>query len=303
MTAAPHRWVSTLFALLCGWTTAAFAVPVFGPASAVTAFNTPSTDQLTDLSPDGLTATLQSNVSVPFRVFSSTRASLVGPWSAPSNADYVNTNAGINTGHAIMSPDGLELIYQQHPNIYVASRASTAVPFSAGTMNSTLSIGTSYTRPGKLSADGLRIYFEATDASNVNLFVSSRATLASPWGTPTQGPFSANVNTTGIESEPYVTPDELQLFFVSNRAGGAGSADIWWASRATTSDPFGIPVNVASVNTSSTDSSPELFGGTLFFTSTRSGNYDVYSTQMIPEPASLGVVVLLMTSLLQRRAK
>lgn len=280
-------WVCSL--AIGSMSTVSLGAPVFGPASPVTQLNSSSNDQLTDLSADGLTATLQSNLSGTFRVYSSTRGSLVGPWSAPSNANYVNVNSGTNTGHAVMSANGLELIYQQHPNVYVATRGSTAVPFSAGAVNSTLSVGSSYTRPGKLSSDGLRLYFEATSGSNTNLFVSSRATLSSAWGTPTQGPFATNVNTAGIEAEPYLTPDELQLFFVSDRVGGSGSADIWWASRALTSDPFGLPVNVASVNTASVDSSPELFGSTLYFTSTRSGNYDVYSTQMIPEPASLGV--------------
>lgn len=265
----------------------AMAAPSFGPASPVSEFNTASNDQLTDLSPDGLTAILQSDRAGIFRVYSSTRATVFSAWGAPSNTSFTALNSGTNTGHAILSPNGLELFYQEHPIIKTATRANTSLPFSAGSAVGALNVASNYERPGKMSADGLRIYYEVAGFGDIDLYMASRATTSSPWGAPTAGPFTANINTTSIESEPFITPDELQLFYVSNRPGTLGSSDIWWANRASTADPFSAPVNLSSINGAAIDSSPELFGNTLFFTSTRGGSYDVFTAQLVPEPASL----------------
>jgi len=224
------------------------------------------------------------------RNYFSTRPTLNDPWSTPSNIDLADTNSGTNVGHGILTPDGLSLTYQDNPHIKVATRVNTSLPFSAGTLVTELNIGT-FERPGKLSSDGLRLYLEINNGPNTDLYFASRPSLSDPWGTPTQGPFAANVNTlSDAELEPYVTPDELQLFFASNRPGGIGGVDIWWASRASVSDPFSAPVNVDSVNTFDSDRSPELLGSTLFFTSSRDGTFDVFTAPLVPEPGTFGLL-------------
>ena len=266
------------------------AVPIFEPASPVAAFNTASfNDQVTDLSPDGLTAILQSDRTGRSRNYSSTRPTITDPWSAPSNADFSATNSITNVGHGVLSPDGLSLFYQDNPIIKQATRATPSLPFSAGTAVPELNIGVAE-RPGKLSANGLRMYLEIFDGTDTNLFVADRPSISDPWSTPTQGPFAANVNTADLEFEPFVTSDELQLYFASTRLGGVGGIDIWWANRASVADPFSAPENVSTVNTLNSDRSPELFGSTLFFTSSRLGTNDVFSAA-VPEPGSLALLL------------
>jgi hypothetical protein len=63
-----------------------------------------------------------------------------------------------------------------------------------------------------------------------------------------------NLNGTENDSDAVVSADELTLFFTSDRAGGVGSNDIWMATRTTTADPFGAPVNVQVLNTAGLDS-------------------------------------------------
>ena len=61
------------------------------------------------------------------------------------------------------------------------------------------------------------------------------------------------INGADDESFPVVTPDELTLYFSSNRANGAGLQDIYVARRASVSDNFGAPVNLAELNTGTND--------------------------------------------------
>ena len=67
--------------------------------------------------------------------------------------------------------------------------------------------------------------------------------------------------------------DAKEVFFGSNRAGGRGGNDIWTSTRQNAKDSWSTPVNVASVNTSSGDVTPNLsFDGlTMIFGSNRPG--------------------------------
>jgi Tol biopolymer transport system component len=60
------------------------------------------------------------------------------------------------------------------------------------------------------------------------------------------------------EENPTLTADGLEVYFTSNREGGTGSDDVWMARRSRTQDAFGAPVEVASVNTEKSESSPAI---------------------------------------------
>ena len=91
MRITPRRLIVTAFF--------AIAVLVFGAAWPVGEFNCFESDQLTDLSADGLTATLQSNREMSrVRIYSSKHATLSSPWSTPSNTDFAATNSFTNVG-------------------------------------------------------------------------------------------------------------------------------------------------------------------------------------------------------------
>jgi len=98
-----------------------------------------------------------------------------------------------------------------------------------------------------------------------------------------------------MDSEPHVTANGLTLllddgaFFddsFAHRPGGFGQADIWIASRETNDDDFGAPVNMGdTVNSRWNDVNPAISpnGLRLFFSSNRSGNYDIWmSTRNTP---------------------
>ncbi|HUS28599.1 MAG TPA: hypothetical protein VMZ53_08820 [Kofleriaceae bacterium] len=75
-------------------------------------------------------------------------------------------------------------------------------------------------------------------------------------------PFSTPVMLTMLSSafeddDPTLTDDELEIYFSSDRPGSQAS-DIWRSLRASTSDPWAAPMNVAQLNTAADEQTPEL---------------------------------------------
>jgi WD40-like Beta Propeller Repeat len=96
---------------------------------------------------------------------------------------------------------------------------------------------------------------------------------------------SPELNTSSLDGCPIQSPDGLSLYMASNRPGGKGGLDIWVATRATTSAPWGAPVNLGEpVNSAADDFCPTPVGKKgLFFVSREAlpgacGQGDIYYT-------------------------
>lgn len=83
-----------------------------------------------------------------------------------------------------------------------------------------------------------------------------------------------------VIAHPAISPDELELYFVSDMPGGAGGKDIWMISRESTSGGWGKPVNIEGINTVDDDMFPYVHNdGTLYFASNGRiglGGLDIY---------------------------
>jgi len=92
------------------------------------------------------------------------------------------------------------------------------------------------------------------------------------FGEPTNlGP---TINTSSEDGPGCFSSDDLEMYLDSDRPGGYGSWDLYVATRPTTSDPWGAPVNLGEpVNTSAGEMTPSLSGDglLLFFHSNRPG--------------------------------
>jgi hypothetical protein len=76
------------------------------------------------------------------------------------------------------------------------------------------------------------------------------------------------INTSGKDMTPWISPDGLELYFSSHRAGGYGNWDILVSQRASSNDPWQTPVNLGPfVNSTAGDYYPCLSsdGLVLFF--------------------------------------
>lgn len=86
------------------------------------------------------------------------------------------------------------------------------------------------------------------------------------------------------DDDPSLTGDLLQIFFNSDRNGGAGGGDIWTAQRADAAAQWGIPEPVTELNSTGTETTPDVSadGFTIYFASDRpttgklNGNRNLY---------------------------
>jgi Tol biopolymer transport system component len=97
------------------------------------------------------------------------------------------------------------------------------------------------------------------------------------WSAPVN--LGTTINTAAGEMNATFSPDELSLYFTSDRAGGLGITDIWIARRECVGCPWQTPVNAgAPINSAGQDAGPRFSndGHLLFFQSDRTGLGDIY---------------------------
>jgi len=150
------------------------------------------------------------------------------------------------------SPDELEvyLCLADRPggygdyDIWVSKRASVADEWGTPENLGPLVNGASCDIYPRLSADGLELYFQSDrpgGSGDFDLYVTRRATRTSPWEAATNlGP---KVNSATADATPSVSPDGLELFFLSDRPVLFDPLDFYVCKRATKNDPWGDPVN------------------------------------------------------------
>jgi outer membrane protein OmpA-like peptidoglycan-associated protein len=131
-----------------------------------------------------------------------------------------------------------------------------------------------------LSADGKSVFLTQWTKENGSAIYLSKKENGH-WGKPA---LVSGVNQPGYNSkQPYCTADSKFLFFSSDRPGGAGKFDIWYAPIAKDGS-IGDPVNLGSaVNSPEDEQAPyyQVSGSTLVFSSnarTGMGGFDLYST-------------------------
>jgi hypothetical protein len=208
------------------------------------------------LSPDGLELYFSSDRPGGYGnvdIWVTRRASLQDPWGLPTNlGPQINSSTFDNPGS--MSADGLTLYCHSGWDFYTTTRATKDSPWGPRVrLGSVVVPSTSYRNGTPLvTADGLELVFLSERPSGYgggnDIWVSTRATSADPWGTPVNlGP---SVNTPAIEAPTWLSPDGLTLLLISDRPGGFGGVDMWVTTRASRGSPWGAPRNLgSSINT------------------------------------------------------
>jgi Tol biopolymer transport system component len=127
------------------------------------------------------------------------------------------------------------------------------------------------------SFDGLSLYFYSLRAGDGDrdLWQATRPDRDSPFG---EARLLPGINTFALEHLPWLSADDRTLLFVSTRAGGQGSSDIWFSTRQTPRSSFGAARPLDGVNTPADEGRAVLSrdGDTVFFASAREGGQGAY---------------------------
>ncbi len=215
----------------------------------------------------------------PSELYVASRSSVTSAFGTPTVLSSLN--GGGNQFDPTVTGDNLTLYFASTrsggagaADLWSATRADTSSQFGNVTNLTNLNTPANEHTP-YVMADGLTLYFCSEDTS-ANLVRATR-TSTTPFATDTSGAL-AMVNGAGDNLAPAVSPDELTLYFASDRGGTAGPLDIWLATRASTSAAFGSVTTVMAVNTSGTDAPSWVSddGCRLYLYSDIAGSDDIY---------------------------
>lgn len=177
-----------------------------------------------------------------------------------------------------LSFDGLTLTFSSGDpeDVFTATRVQRGGAFSAasalpGNVNTASAEGTVFA-----SFDGLRLYFYRSGAGgDRDIFFATRSDTSSMFhdGGPVPG-----LNSPSSDHLPWVSRDELRIYFSSSRAGGRGGYDLWLATRAHPGGAFEMARPLAELNTAQDDEGASLTLDelTVFFASERAGSSDIW---------------------------
>jgi beta-lactamase regulating signal transducer with metallopeptidase domain len=280
-----------------------FSTPIkLGPA-----VNSSAADGDTSISTDGLELFFEGRRTDGYGrgdIYVSTRATTGDPWGEAMNLGPIVNGSDWDTAPDI-SADGLALFFSSTRaggsgdfDLWVTTRATKDDPWEEPVnLGQTVNSSAEDFAPS-ISGDSLSLYFNSNRPGGHGLhdiWVTRRATKDEPWGTPVN--LGSIVNSSRDEAMPDISADGLTLFFCDfmgapQRPGGYGGQDIWVTTRASTTEPWGEPVNLGPiVNSSSFDFSPNISadGSTLYFTTDR-GGVELFEVVDIWQVAILPVV-------------
>lgn len=203
-----------------------------------------------------------------------------GPFATPVALVGDGLQSGADDWAPTPTLGGLGLYFYSYregasPKIFHAERSSTTAPFDPPIYAMDLAVGTgSGQRASTLTADALDILFENGGGM---IYEATRTSVAMPFSTPQPvTPIDG-----GGAYEPFMTADGLRLVFDSPRSSTNGTSDLFETTRPSLAAPFGPPVVLAPLRTSSDERTPTLSddGLDVYFASDRPGGpggFDVY---------------------------
>lgn len=270
---------------------AAWPTGPFNAPQLVAALSQPGHDDDPTATGDGLEMYYQTDIggaAVGYAdIWMATRASTNDPWGTPSAAAVFNSTdedqaPGITT-------DGLTMYFtsrrpggpggSMNSNIWVSTRASRTDAWSTPVVDINLSTTYDDFEPQPDASHTHLVFYTYITATEKDLYESTRPNTSSPWSTPVP---ITELNTSGAERSPFLSPDGLTIYFSSDRnSGSAGVNDMFYATRTSTTQPFGTPVAMTEINTANDDDDPWLSsdGRILMMTSDRSGDYEIYEAR------------------------
>jgi predicted secreted protein len=220
-------WVTTAQTTNADWGT---------PVSLPPPVNSSSGDSGPCISADGLSLFFASDRPGGFGSYDlwvTTRLTTEDPWEPPVNLG-LTVNSWAYDNHPSISADALSLYFDSSRfggygsnDLWVTTRKTTQDPWEPPVnLGPTFNTSNIEYSPN-ISNEDLTFFFDSRIWDR-DIWVTTRRTADDDWGTAENlGP---PVNTSYIDTDPSIWVDGSTLYFVSNRPGGFGSADLWQVS-------------------------------------------------------------------------
>jgi hypothetical protein len=189
-------------------------------------------------------------------------------------------NSNFADGSPAISYDGLTLYFYStrlfgigDRDIWYAKRDSLQEDFGMANLLGSVN-GMDEDNLQWLSQDELTIVFSSKRSGASDLYTATRTTPTSPFSTPVPVPA---INGPYREDRAALTKDGLTIYFVTERPGGPGDKDIWFATRDSPDGDFKDAKNIEAINSTYRDIDVALSWDEkeLFFVSKRN-NTDVF---------------------------
>ena len=215
-------------------------------------------------------------------IYRARRADRGATFSAAERLSELASNA--SEGTPCVSADELTIYFYStrsggtgDRDLWVATRTNTAASFGTPIALSLLNTPNIDYQPW-ISADERQLLFTSPGSSaqnSVDIWVATRSDKSQAF--PAAQRF-ASLSSTSNDQRASLSSDGLTAFFSSDRAGGLGNMDIWYATRTTPSGDF-IPAGlVEGINSTGADRDPMLSRDDteLVFASARGGLTQLY---------------------------
>jgi Tol biopolymer transport system component len=178
-----------------------------------------------------------------------------------------------------VSADGLTIFFSSDRanagdrDIWTSTRPDRSSPWATPTRVAELSTAQTDDSP-ELLPDGLHMVMSQGPGMNLDLMLTTRASVASPWSTPVPLPGLSNPGYD--ESQQWAAPGLTVIYFVTDTPPSE-SEDIWLATRPDTQSAFTI-TRVGELASPVIDVDPWLTPdlGTMYFASRRNGTMDIF---------------------------
>lgn len=228
------------------WTTVTLAFAEPRPL----AFSSNKAEGDPSLSPDNLELYFARKDQV-FEIYVSRRATRQDPFTSVERVAGLENQT--EDSRAALSPDGLELIFASKrsggnggSDIWVARRSTPSSNYDTVSLGYTDLLNTHRDQyDPELSADGRTLFFATVPENQAQRIAYA---MRPGGGAPFMPPTLLEVNVPGATAvaDPTISPDQRVLVFT---AAATGSSDLYFATRAATSDPLVVMGRVPSVNT------------------------------------------------------
>jgi len=173
--------------------------------AAIAAVNSSSNDKSSEISADGATLYFSSNRSGSYEIYTSIKGQ--AGWALPTVVPQLSTAQ--DDSDVGVSPDGLTAVVVRNGgtnHLAIHTRASTALPFDAGTVHAELEISGDVAAPS-VTNGGAAIYFHA--GGTRDLYVAYKRGN----GTYTMPSPIDELNTSGRDAAPFVTNNDRYMIF------------------------------------------------------------------------------------------